>query len=420
MGFKIDAGQRLFARLGALRHFDYRLFWFSAFVSNLGGWVQTMAQGWLVLEITDSPVWLGLIGFAGGVPYLFFSLLGGLFADRYDRRRLLILCQTAQMVLAFLLAALTATGTVTIAWIAAISFGAGLASALNGPAYQAIVKDLAHEDLTSAIALNSTQFNLARTLGPPLAALMLVFIDMAGCFLINGLSFLAVLAALQRLKLPAPPAAAGALPLWSGLRQAFCYVGRTPPVQWLLMGMVVNNLFATPYLTLMPVFARDVLKVGTTGLGFLTGAIGVGAVVGSIALASGGDRLGRGRVLYLAFLSFSVSVAGFALSPSYALSLALLVVVGASMVAQVAMTNTLLQTQVPDNLRGRVMSMYSLAIMGFFPIGNLQAGLFAGWVGAPLTLAVGAAAVGLYALSAFGRRPAMLLAWNNARIRQAP
>ncbi len=396
----------LFDHLGALKYRDYRLFWGSAFVSNMGSWIQVVAQGWLILELTNSAFWLGIVGFAGGLPSLAFSLVGGVFADRFDRRWLLVISQSVQMVMTFLLGLLTLTGAITVPLVALLAFISGLAIALSGPAYQTIAKDLAQEEFTSAIALNSTQFNLARTVGPSLAAILLTTIGSAGCFFVNGVSYLAVITALLRVKLPPRPAPS-MISFRCSLMEAFRYVRDTPTVQWLLLIVAVSSLFGMPYITLLPIFAADVLNVGSAGLGLLTGAVGIGAVIGSLLVAWVGDRFGKGRVVFFGSLGFAISLAGFALSTNFVLSLAMLLLLGISVVGQITVVNTLLQTSVPSRLLGRVMSMFSLAFMGLVPVGNLQAGIVADRFGAATTLAVGSGVIGLYALQAFWRHREM-------------
>ncbi|WP_218082073.1 MFS transporter [Anthocerotibacter panamensis] len=400
-------GATLFNHLGALKYRDYRLFWFSAFISNVGSWIQVVAQGWLVLQLSNSPFWLGVVGFAGGLPALFFSLLGGILADRFDRRTLLVTTQAVQMAMALLLGWLTATGGVTILGVAVLAFSSGLAMALSGPAYQTMARDLAGDEFTSAIALNSTQFNLARVLGPSLAAILLATLGAADCFYINGVSYLAVIGTLFLLRLPRQPLPSG-MSFRCSLLEAFRYVRETPAVQYLLLIVAVSSMFAMPYLNFLPIFAQDILKAGPTGLGWMTGAVGVGAVVGSLVIADQGERLGKGRILFIGSLGLALSLTGFALSTNFFLSLGLLMGMGASIVGQVTIVNTLLQSMVPDQLRGRVLSMFSLAFMGVLPLGNLLSGFVAEYIGVALTLALGAGLVGIYALTAFGRHPEML------------
>lgn len=397
----------IFGRLGALKYRDYRLFWTSSFISNVGTWIQMVAQGWLILQLTDSAFWLGAIGFVGGLPALVFSLVGGVFADRVDRRKLLMVSQSVQMFTALLLGWITATGRVTILWVAVLAFVTGLAMAMSGPAYQTMAKDLAGKDFTSAIALNSTQFNLARTLGPSLAAVMLTTVGSANCFYINGLSYVAVIGALFFINPPPQPAPERGVSWRGSLAQGFDYVRVTPSVQWLLLTIAVSSVFAMPYITLLPIFAQNILKVGSSGLGWLTGAVGLGAVVSSIFIASQGDRLGKGRVLFFGSLGLAVTLTGFALSTNFVLSLALLFLLGVSLVCQITVINTLLQTRVPDRLRGRVMSMFSLAFIGVLPLGNLLIGTVAEYWGVPLALTCGALIVGLFALQSFWRHREM-------------
>jgi MFS family permease len=399
----------LFDHLGALKYDDYRLFFTSAFLTNIGSWIQIVAQGWLVLSLNSSPFWLGVVGFAGGLPALLFSLLGGVFADRFDRKRLLVLAQAVQMVMALLLAGLTWKGVITVPLVAGIAFVSGLAMALSGPAYQTLARDLADSEVTSAVALNSAQFNLARAIGPSLASILITTVGSAACFFLNALSFIFVIAALLRVKLPTQ-ATPSTLSFRCSLIEAFRYVQNTPTVKWLLSITAISSLFAMPYITLLPVFAKDIFHSGSTGLGLLTGAVGLGAVMGSLLIAWLGDRIGKGRIVFFASLGFGASLIGFALSTSFVLSLILLSLLGANAVCQITLINTLLQTIVPSHLLGRVMSFFSLAFAGLIPIGNLISGSLAHYLGTPLTLALGAVVVFLYAVQIFwSHRPLLEL-----------
>ncbi|UFP96471.1 MFS transporter [Gloeobacter morelensis] len=350
----------LFDHLGALRYRDFRLFFAGAFLSNVGGWIQVIAQGWLVLSLDDSPFWLGAVGFAGGLPALLFSLVGGVFADRFDRQRLLVSAMGVQMVMAASLGALTLAGMVTLWQVAALAFVTGLSMALSGPAYQTVARDLAVDEVTSAIALNAAQFNLARAIGPSIAAVLLASAGSAVCFFLNAASYAVVITTLLRVKLPSRPTP-DTLSFRCSLVEAFRYVRDNPTVQWLLLIIAVSSVFAMPYITLLPLFAKDILQVGAAGLGLLTGAVGVGAVSGSLLIAWLGDRLGKGRIVFLASLGLGLSLVGFALSTSFGFSLVALALLGASVVGQITVVNTLLQTTVPTRLLGRVMSFFNVS-----------------------------------------------------------
>lgn len=360
-------------------------------VSLVGTWMQSVAQGWLVLTLTDSAFLLGAVTAIGSIPVLFLSLPGGVAADRFDKRKLLMFTQSTAMVLALILAALTHYGLVRIWHVVLLAAVSGSVFAFDAPSRQAFTIELVgKEDLLNAIALNSAVFNAARIVGPALAGVLIGFIGMAGCFLLNGISFLAVIMGLWLIthQRPAPRAPGSA---WREMREGLSYSWGHPVIRPLVTIVAVFSIFGMPYAMLMPVFARDILAVGPRGLGFLMTANGVGALAGALGLASLGQARGRGRLVLAAGLVFSLALAAFSLSRSFALSLALLPLVGWSMVSQTATINTLLQTTVPDGLRGRVMSLFTFVFMGMMPFGSLLAGGLAQRFGAPAALRAGAA-----------------------------
>jgi len=374
----------------ALRNPNYRLFWMGSFISNIGTWMQSVAQGWLVLQLSNSPFWLGMVGFAGSLPVLAFSLVGGVVADLFDRRKLLLATQTALMGLAFGLGVLTERHLVTVGYIAGFALVSGVMTALTLPTYQAIVRDLVEpEDLMNAIALNSIQFNLSRVIGPTLAGFAVGAIGVAGCFYLNAVSFLALILALRRLRVPRASAPPAAHSLWEGFLEGVAYVRAQGRILRLLFIVAAISLFGLPYITLLPLFARDILRCGATGLGYLMAASGLGAVLGALVLARLGDFRPKGALAVLGGMAFGLATFGFALSRTFFLSLLFLFVDGWAMVSSVAVVNTLLQTHVPGSMRGRVMSLYTLSFMGMMPIGNLLMGTMAEWIGAPWALALG-------------------------------
>ena len=374
----------------ALRHPQYRLFWSGNIISNTGTWMHTLAQGWLVLQLTNSPLWLGLVGFTSWIPLLLFTPLGGVIADRADRRRVMLLAQSALMVLAFLLALLTSLDIVNIQHILVLSFLSGLAMAMNTPAYQASVPELVgSEDLTNAIALNSAQYNLSRMLGSALAGLALDRIGVAGCFYLNAFSFLALLLALVRIRLPARAAAdAGSSGrLWKPLLATFYYLRHHRVLRTLILLEALASFCGMPYMVLMPVFARDVLEVGPRGFGYLMGAAGVGALSGALLLAWRGDRSRKGAFALHSALLFYAALVVFALSRRFDLALVALALNGATMVTAISTINNLLQKYVAPEMRGRIMAIHAMAFLGLAPLGGLLAGAVAERVGAPEALA---------------------------------
>ncbi|HUP00843.1 MAG TPA: MFS transporter [Gemmatimonadota bacterium] len=370
----------------ALRNRDYRVFWCGALVSNTGSWMQTVAQGWLVLELTDSAFMLGLVGFASTFPMLVLLLVGGVYADRVDRRRLLIGTMSSMMACAAALAALTGLGVVSIGHVLALSFLTGIGLAMAAPAYQAFVHDLVgRRDLQNAIALNSAQFNLSRVVGPSLAGLAVGAIGLAGCFGLNAASYLAAIAALALVR-PAHRPVRGAAPMWESLREGFAYARERRRVLALLVLTALMSVLAMPYSTLLPIIARDVLGLDASGLGYLFAVGGVGAVAGALSLAVRGGPGRRGRYLLACVIAAGVGTAGLGLARTPLFAGVTLVVISFSATSAIALMNTLLQELVDDRMRGRVLSMYALAFMGTFPIGNLLAGGLAGLLSASAAL----------------------------------
>lgn len=372
----------------ALRHAQYRLFWTGNFVSNVGSWMQNVAQGWLVLELTNSPYLLGVVGFAQQIPALIFSLPAGVLADRTGRRKMLLWTQTAMMVLALTLAALTYSGHITVNSIVLLGFLAGTTMAFNAPNYQAAVRDLVEEkDTLNAIALNSIQFNLSRVLGNPLAGFAIAAVGVAACFFLNALSYVALLFVVWNTRFPERHNTAD-IRMRADLAEGFRYVKVHREVFLLVALVALVSTFGLPYLVMLPVFARDVLQVGPTGLGFLGAAAGSGALAGGIYLAMRKSHEHRGPLVLNAALAFFTAILGFCFSRNVALSSVLMAAVGFSMVCSVATVNSLIQTQVPHAIRGRVLSMHTMAFLGFTPLGSLLIGALAERWDAPTALAL--------------------------------
>jgi len=397
----------------ALSHRDFRLFWTGAFLSNVGTWMQAVAQGWLMLQLTNSAFWLGLDAFMATAPGFVLTLVGGVFADLIDRRRLLLYTQVGAGTAALALAMLVATGAVNRWMILGFSFVTGCCMALASPSYLAMTYDLVgREDLANAIAMNSTQFQLSRVVGPALAGVGFRLFGLAGCFFANGLSFIAVVVALSMVN-PKRHHAVVQLDtikrrqrIWGDLIEGFRYVSNRPRVFSLLILSAINSLFGAPYFTLVPVYARDQFHLGETGLALMMGTAGLGALFGALLVAYLGDfRLKGWFVLGGAFM-FGVCVRSFALSEKLLLSLLFLFGLGFALVVSVAITNTLLQKLATDQMRGRVMSMFILSFMGTMPIGNLIAGSASHRFGVPNTLAFGGTIVAVVAalVAIFNRR----------------
>ena len=402
----------------ALRHRNYRLFFAGQMISLVGTWMQNIAQQWLIYRLTGSATMLGTISLLGALPLLPMSLWGGSLADRVPKRTIIVVTQTVMMIQAFILALLAWKGTVEVWHVLLLGVVLAAAQAIDLPARQAFIVELVEgkEDLTNAIGLNSAVFNGARAVGPALAGLAVATTGEAGAFLINGVTFIAVIAGLLLMRMPDRPRAAARPALGSHLAEAVRYVRGQQVVMVLISLVAVSAFLSMPYSTLMPVFAEKVLAdsagplldtachwaessmgltcqaPGALTYGLLMAATGLGAVVGALFVASLPDGARRGRWLTLGNLAFPALVLLVALSRSFPLSAVLLLGVGFSFVAQNALANTLIQLAVPDDLRGRVMSFYSLTFQMSMRLGGMQAGLVGDAFGAPIAVGAGAAA----------------------------
>lgn len=387
---------------------NYRLYWFGALASNIGTWTQMVAQGWLVYDLTGSTFYLGLVGFATAVPNLFLALVGGVLADRFERRRLMIFTQTGAMIMAFLLAYLTLAGIVTVWHILAIAFVAGIVNAFNTPVRQTIISDLVpREALLNAVALNSAQFQTSRTLGPALAGLIVAALGPGWCFAINGLSFLAVIGVLLAMKLPPLLGTTRKTSMRKNLMEGIRYVRRDPIILSLVGLATVPSFFGMPYNQLMPAFASSILHVGAEGLGVLMSCAGLGALLGALIVASLSKAAPRGLLLLLAIISFGAGLAVFASSQLFALSAAMLIAVGVSSMSYNALNQTFLQTLSEDAMRGRVMSILTVATFGLQPLGTLAVGTVAQAVGPQAAVTGGGLVCVLFATWMLATRPVL-------------
>ena len=386
------AQKRRSSTFAALRYRNYRLWFFGQVTSLVGTWMQSVAQGWLVYQLTGSNLALGAISFVGTVPTLFLMLPAGVLADRFPKRKLLLMTQTAMMLCAFALAILAASGVLRVWHIAVLAFGLGVANSFDAPARQSLAVEMVEDrrDLMNAIAMNSMMFNLARIAGPAVGGVVLARLGAVWCFALNGLSFLAVLVALWRMRLPqvtrAPQREAFAAQIVTGLR----YIRGSVPIRTIIALVGVSSLFGMSYATLMPAYAVDVLHVGETGLGSLSAAVGMGALIGSLAVAFLGQFRRKGVLLAAGSLIFPLALLSFAYARYLPLALACLTVVGFGFVMQNATSNTLVQSIVPDDLRGRVMGAYTLTFFGTTPFGSLLAGALAQALGPTLAVVLGA------------------------------
>jgi MFS family permease len=392
----------------AFRERDYRRFWLAQFLSNIGSWMQAVAQGWLVYKLTDSPFLLGFVGFANSIPTLFLMLPGGVIADRFDRRRVVSASQWAQALCALFLAVSIRTGQLSVWQIIAAALVVGVAMSFSAPAYQAMVIDLLDDRsrLSNAVAMNSLQFNLSRALGPLIAGVTLAAWGPFWCFFFNALSFLPLIWVLGRVRARQQRHDDAAVPMMAKLFEGFRYVRGQRLIVMLLLVVAAASFFGFPYLTIMPMVARSLYAHDDArGLGILMGSIGAGSLAGSLAISV---RMPR-RMLPAIFSSlalFGLALAGVAFTRTHTAVLALLAVAGASMVLCNALCNTSIQQLVPDRMRGRVLSMYTFAFFASLPFGNLLAGVIAEHRGLPPTLIGMGGALVVCACGAAAFRPA--------------
>jgi MFS family permease len=389
--------------LRALRHRNYQLFFSGQLISLVGTWMDQVAESWLVYRLTGSALLLGTVAFAGQIPVFLLAPIGGTVADRFSRRKILVATQSSMMVLALTLAALTLTHVVQVWHVILLAALMGAVNAFDIPARQAFVVDMvAREDLVNAIALNSSMFNGARVIGPAVAGIVVAVIGEGWCFFANGVSFIAVIAGLLMMKISRPRLALEGSPLQNTI-EGFRFVARTGPVRALMLLLGLVSFTAMPYAVLMPIFADQILHGGPRALGMLMGASGMGALGGALTLAMRKSLRGLGRWVAIACSCFGVGLILFAYSRHLWLSVVILIPVGYSVMLQMSSSNTLIQSMVPDQLRGRIMAVYSMMFMGMAPFGALLAGSVAHGIGAPLTVAIGGM-IGIAGGVTFGMR----------------
>jgi len=377
--------------LNALNHRNFRLYVIGQLLSTMGTWMQIIAQGWLVYQLSQSELMLGVVGFASAIPSLLITPWGGVVVDSVSKRKLMIITQSCAMLLAFILAALTFTGVVEVWHVVVLTVCTGIVNAFDGPARQAFVVEMVgREDMPNAIAINSMTFNTARVVGPAIAGYILVVLGADWCFLVNGVSFLAVIGGLLAMRLPPASPRNGQVNAWRQLRSGVAYAVRTNEVGALLLIALTLSLFGITYSTVLPAFVDRVLHQGAGAFGAINMASGIGAVSAAVLVARYGDRGLRGRWLNRMALGYPVVLIAFALNPFYPLSLFLAVFLGLGFMSQFTLINTLLQTQIVDEMRGRIMSLYTLTFFGLAPFGNLAMGALSEIWGIGQTIAVSA------------------------------
>jgi MFS family permease len=390
----------------ALKYPNYRLWFWGQMVSLFGTWMQTTAQGFLIYELTRSPVYLGYVGFASGIPTWLLTLYGGVVADRVPRRTLMIFTQTCMMILAFVLAGLTFFYLVQPWHVIALAALLGVANSFDAPARQAFVSEMvAREDLTNAIALNATMFNTATAVGPAVAGVVYALFGPEWCFTINGLSFVAVIMALQMMKLQPLVKPAGKGSAYAEFKEGIRYVVRHPVIRVLISMVAITSMLATSLSTLVPAWSVNVLGGGAAVNGLLLSARGFGSLLGALTIATLGRFTFRGKLLTFGSLMYPLLFFAFAFVRWLPLSLLVLAGAGMGMILVMNLANALVQTSTPDHLRGRVMGAYTWIFFGFMPIGALWTGTVAQHIGEPQAVIINAVAACAFAIAVFALFP---------------
>jgi MFS family permease len=363
----------------ALRHRNFRLFFGGQTISLIGTWMTRIATAWLVYRLTHSALLLGTVSFAGQIPTFLVAPFAGVWIDRWDRRQVLVWTQTLAMVQSFALAGLTFSGLITIHWILFLSVMQGIINAFDMPGRQSFMVQMVEDraDLGNAIAINSSMVNVARLIGPSLAGMLIAVTGEAWCFLVDGVSYIAVIASLLMMHVHVPAIMRKATSTFHEMKEGWSYVSGFLPIRTILMLFAVVSLMGMPFVVLMPVFAATVLHGGPHTLGFLMGAMGVGALASALSLAARRNVRGLIRMIPVAAAVFGIGLIGFGLSNTFWLSMAMVLVAGAGMMQGMAASNTIIQTLVDEDKRGRVMSYYTMAFMGMAPFGSLLAGTMA-------------------------------------------
>jgi MFS family permease len=394
----------------ALQHRNFRLFIIGQFISLCGTWMQVIAQGWLVLQLTNSAFAVGLVTALGSLPILLFTLYGGVIADRVNKRRFILVLQSLMLAEALTLAILTATHLITVHWVMGLAVFSGLLSAFEVPTRQSFLAEIVHrEHLMNAIALNSSAFNLARVVGPAIAAGLIATVGLAACFFANAASYLAVIASLLRMD-PGPSPAPRTESVATALRQGFAFVFGNRWPRALVILIATFSIFGFSFLPLMPVFARDVLGVGASGYAALVAAVGIGAAAAAFFLAGFGHRVRRSRLVLGSSMLFGIVLLAASLAPEFWSALFLFTMTGCVMALSGIAANTMLQSEAPDHLRGRIMGFYSFVVLGLAPFGSFQAGWIAEHFGIRTAFALGGLVCLLVAAG---------VAWRMVRVEKA-
>jgi MFS family permease len=382
---------RLKPSLRALESKNYRLFFTGQAISMIGTWMTQVAMIWLVYHLTNSALLLGIVGFSSQIPSFVIGPFGGIFVDRWNRHRILVTTQILAMIQSLALAVLALTGIIQIWHIILLSIFQGFINAFDAPARQAFVMEMIEkkEDLGNAIALNSSMFNGARLVGPAIAGLVIASVGAGMCFLIDGVSYIAVIASLLAMKIKPRQITVQTTNVWQRLKEGFIYAFSFPPIRAILLLLALFSFMGMPYMVLIPIFATKILDGDAETLGFLMTASGLGALMGGIYLSSRQSVVGLGKVIAFSPAVLGVGLIIFSQSRVLWLSLLMMLIVGCASILQIASSNTILQTIVEEDKRGRLMSLYTMSFLGILPFGNLAAGALASRIGAPNTVMIG-------------------------------
>ncbi len=380
-----------YSPFSALTYSNFRLFWFGQLISLTGTWMHMAAQGWLVFKLTDSPFFLGLAGTASTGPVLLFTLAGGVIADRYPKKYIMLIAHIILMLLTLILATLVATDIVTVWHVLVLAFMIGTVFAIEIPTRQAfLIEMVGKEDLFNAIALNSSGFHLSRMIGPAIAGFIMGPFGLAPCFFINAISYLAIISALLKMEIVIERKPSAGKGVFREFKDGISYLFHHTHAYILLISVGIISFFGFPYISFLPVYARDILQTGERGLGILMGCAGAGALTGAVSLAFRGDTSRKGVIMAISGTGFSIALLIFSISKTVWLSYLMIFLMGLGAISQIATANTMLQLSVPDELRGRVMSAFTTMFLGMAPLGNFTVGSLAHYAGTQTALFVSA------------------------------
>jgi MFS family permease len=407
-------GQKLIAAFPAFSSRNFRLYFIGQIISMIGTWLQMVAQGWLVYDMTHSAFWTGATAAASTLPTLFLSLFGGVIVDRYDRKIILLWSQAASMLLAFVLGTFTLTGTVTVSIILALAFLLGCVAAVSTPAVQAFLSEMVERDqLHSAVALNAAIFNASRVIGPAIAGLTIAWIGTGGAFMLNGLSYVAVIVALLAIRTPAaPPRPEAQLPALQSIREGIVYSWEHPLIRTIVLFVSVVSIFGWSFMSMLPVVARDTFRMGSDGMGYLYAAFGTGSLAGTVLVSMYSGKVRASLMVVGGIMLFSLALCAFTFATDERVAFAFLFIAGIGMLSAFATMTATVQRMVEDRYRGRVMSIYLMVLMGFMPIGNLQVGFLSEHFGTAVAIRTGSLIVLMAAVSLYFYRKEIQQGWT--------